>query len=173
MLNDLETCVYDCVLHPFASFSPLEQFVVLHIYILFRCSISQSTRAESSPSASLLWCKCSTESLCALTLCALHQLNPTNPFVMLPADESIAIVELVVYPLVLIAILFVLVRHGLKAQAGFIFLASFTIVRIIGASFRIAATKNPTESNLTWAAILQSLGLGPLLMSTSSLLKRV
>lgn len=92
---------------------------------------------------------------------------------MIPAEESIAIGELVVYPLVLIDVIFVLIRHGLKREAGFFFLASFTLVRIIGAGFQIAAVKNPTQSNITGATILQSMGLSPLLMSSSALLKRM
>lgn len=92
---------------------------------------------------------------------------------MLHGQESIAIGELVVYPLVLVAILFVLARHGLKREAGFFFLASFSIVRIIGAGFQIAAIKNPSQSNITAATILQSLGLSPLIMSSLALLKRM
>lgn len=92
---------------------------------------------------------------------------------MIPAEESIAIGELVVYPLFLIALVFVLVRHGLKREAGFFFLASFTLVRIIGAGFQIAAVKNPTQSNLTGTFVLQSMGLSPLLVSSSALLKRM
>ena len=173
MLNDWETCLYDCVLHPLVHFlrwSSLSYQIFIFSFAVQYPNLPEQNRHRQP---AYFGASARTESLCALPVCALYQLNRTNPFIMLPADESIAIVELFVYPLVLIAVLFVLVRHCLKAQAGFIFLASFTIVRIIGASFEIAATKNRTGSNPTWAAVLQSLGLGPLLMSTSSLLKRV
>ncbi|MCJ1467284.1 hypothetical protein MMC07_005908 [Pseudocyphellaria aurata] len=92
---------------------------------------------------------------------------------MLNSQESIAIAELVLYPFVLVAIIFVLIRHGTKTQTGFVLLASFTVVRLVGAGFGIAAVKNPTKSNITWAAILQAVGLSPLIMSSAALLKRV
>lgn len=107
--------------------------------------------------------------MCAFVLWIANNLT----LIMIPAQESIAIGELVVYPLVLIGVVFVLARHGLKREAGFFFLASFTLVRIIGAGFEIAAIKNPTQSNIIGATVLQSMGLSPLLMSSSALLKRM
>lgn len=92
---------------------------------------------------------------------------------MLTDAEAIAIGQLVVYPLVLIALILVLARHGLSRQAGFFLLASFCIIRITGCGFEIAAVKKPSQSNITTATILQSLGLSPLLMSSSALLKRM
>lgn len=128
--------------------------------------ISKSTKTQPSLSGSLLSCN---------SLLRFYRLNNHNQpvFIMFTDDEAIATGQLVVYPLVLIAIIFVLARHGLSRQAGFFLLASFCIVRIIGCGFEIASVKKPSQSNITTATILQSLGLSPLLMCSSALLKRM
>lgn len=66
------------------------------------------------------------------------------------------------------------VRHAFQKQLGWIYLAVFCIVRIAGAGFKIESVHHPTNKTDTeWSAILQSVGLGPLLMASMGLLKRM
>lgn len=87
--------------------------------------------------------------------------------------EDLSIAELVVYPLALIANIFVLLRHGISRQSGWIFLTTFCIIRIVGASFGVAYGKTGSISDFEWSAILGSVGIGALLASTAGLLQRV
>ncbi|MCJ1393146.1 hypothetical protein MMC18_006018 [Xylographa bjoerkii] len=89
-------------------------------------------------------------------------------------EEIIAIVELCVYIPIFPLALIVVFRHGWRKQLGWIYLAIFCLVRIAGGGFKIASVKYPDNStDLEWSAILQSVGLSPLLMATMGLLKRI
>jgi hypothetical protein len=93
---------------------------------------------------------------------------------MVSTDESIAIGEICVYIPVFILTLIVVLRHGFKRQAGWIYLAIFCVIRIAGAGFKISQTQNPTnKTDIEWAAILDAVGLSPLLLASMGLLKRV
>lgn len=93
---------------------------------------------------------------------------------MISAPEAIAIAELCVYTPIFLLTSVVLFRHGFKRQSGWIYLAVFCAVRIAGAIFKIESTKNPrNKTDLEWSAILQSVGLSPLLLASLGLLKRV
>lgn len=93
---------------------------------------------------------------------------------MISPSESLSIAELAIYPVILLANIFVLVRHGLNRQSGWIFLAIFCLIRIIGAGFGVAAGKKPDDVNdIEWSAILGSIGISPLLLATMGLLKRM
>lgn len=87
--------------------------------------------------------------------------------------EELCIVELVVYPIVLVANMFVLLRHGRSRQSGWVFLATFCIIRIIGASFGVAYGKSGNMNDFEWSLVLGSFGIGALLASTAGLLQRV
>ncbi|KAE9378592.1 hypothetical protein N431DRAFT_525255 [Stipitochalara longipes BDJ] len=93
---------------------------------------------------------------------------------MVSTEEGIAIAEICVYIPVSILTLIVVFRHGFKRQAGWIYLAIFCGIKIAGAGFRITQTHNPTnKTDIEWAAILESIGLSPLLLATMGFLKRV
>ncbi|KAF8862965.1 hypothetical protein BDZ45DRAFT_670611 [Acephala macrosclerotiorum] len=93
---------------------------------------------------------------------------------MVSTQEAIAIAEICVYIPTFILTLIVVFRHGFKKQLGWIYLAIFCVVRLAGAGFKIAQTHNPTnKTDIEWAAILQSVGLSPLLLASLGLLKRV
>ncbi|OCL03946.1 hypothetical protein AOQ84DRAFT_400357 [Glonium stellatum] len=93
---------------------------------------------------------------------------------MLSSKESLAIAQLVIYIPVLFASTIVVTRHGFHRQLGWIFLAILATIRIIGSGFEIAAVKNPHNStDIEWAAILQSVGISPLLLASLGLLKRI
>ncbi|MCJ1283119.1 hypothetical protein MMC26_002446 [Xylographa opegraphella] len=89
-------------------------------------------------------------------------------------EEVIAILELCIYIPIFPLALIVIIRHGWKKQLGWIYLVIFCLVRIVGAGFKIASVKYPDNgTDLEWSAILQSVGLSPLLMATMGLLKRI
>ncbi|OCK86058.1 hypothetical protein K432DRAFT_285396 [Lepidopterella palustris CBS 459.81] len=93
---------------------------------------------------------------------------------MLPARESLAISQLVLYIPAFFATIFVVIRHGFHRQAGWIFLAILALLRIVGSGLEIASVKNPQSTDdFEWAAILQSVGISPLLMASLGLLKRI
>lgn len=93
---------------------------------------------------------------------------------MVSTEEGIAIAELCVYIPIFILTLVVVIRHGFQRQLGWIYLAIFCIIRLAGAGFKIESVHHPTNKTDTeWSAILQSVGLSPLLMASLGLLKRV
>lgn len=93
---------------------------------------------------------------------------------MTSPSESLDIAELAIYLPLLFLTLFVVFRHGIHRQSGWIYLAIFCLIRIIGAALGIAAAKNPSNvSDLEWSAILGSVGISPLLLASLGLLKRM
>ncbi|KAF6233117.1 hypothetical protein HO173_008661 [Letharia columbiana] len=89
-------------------------------------------------------------------------------------SESLDIAELAIYLPLLSLTLFVVFRHGIHRQSGWIYLAIFCLIRIIGAALGIAAEKKPSKvSDLEWSAILGSVGISPLLLASLGLLKRI
>lgn len=93
---------------------------------------------------------------------------------MLPERENIAIAELAVYiPSIILAIA-IIFRHGFSKGRPWIYLIVFSGLRIASAILEILSTKNPTNrDDATWTAILGSIGLSPLFLVSSGLLKRV
>jgi hypothetical protein len=88
--------------------------------------------------------------------------------------EHVAIAELVVYIPIALLSLFVVFRHGFYKQLGWIYLCTFSGIRIGGSIMEILSTKHPENANnKEWATILQSVGLSPLLLSTLGLMKRM
>ncbi len=101
---------------------------------------------------------------------------PKNPraLTMVSTAKVIAIAEICVYVPVFLLVLIVVFRHGHQKQLGWIYLAIFAAVRLAGAGFKIESISHPTNSSdVEWAAILQSVGISPLLMASLGLLKRV
>ena len=93
---------------------------------------------------------------------------------MVSTAEGIANAELCVYIPIFILTVVVMIRHGFQRQLGWIYLAIFCIIRLAGAGFKIESVHHPTNKTDTeWSAILQSVGLSPLLMASMGLLKRV
>ncbi|THZ82842.1 hypothetical protein D6C84_05431 [Aureobasidium pullulans] len=93
---------------------------------------------------------------------------------MINSRETLAIVELVVYIPTLVATIAIVIRHGFKRQLGWIYLAIFCTIRIVGSILEILSHKNPSNvSDKEWAGIFQSIGLSPLILASFGLLKRV
>jgi hypothetical protein len=92
---------------------------------------------------------------------------------MVATAEIIAIAEVCVYIPIFILTIIVLFRHGFQKQLGWIYLAIFAAIRAAGAGFKISSEISPNKTNIEWAAILQSVGLSPLLLASMGLLKRI
>jgi hypothetical protein len=88
--------------------------------------------------------------------------------------SGVAIGELIVYlPALAIAVLLA-VRHGFGRSSGWLFLIVFALVRIVGACFQLATINDPTSISLyTGVAVLQTIGLSPLELTSLGLLSRI
>jgi len=94
---------------------------------------------------------------------------------MLDKRGDLAIAVLAFYVIGLPVAIFVCLRHGFGRQLGWLYLILLPVARIIGASLQIAAENvTPVSVGLfTGAAIMNSIGLVPLLLCLMGLLKRV
>lgn len=93
---------------------------------------------------------------------------------MISPTESLNVAELAIYLPLLFLTVSVIYRHGIHRQSGWIYLAIFCLIRIIGAALGIAGEKKPNNvSDLEWSAILGSVGISPLLLASIGLLKRM
>ncbi|KAL8702781.1 MAG: hypothetical protein Q9201_004057 [Fulgogasparrea decipioides] len=89
------------------------------------------------------------------------------------ASSRLAIAEIVFYfPALLITIL-VIIRHGIKKELGWFFLASLAVIRIVGGSLELAANAQRNNNLFIAAAILNGVGLSALLLAMAGLLGRV
>jgi len=84
---------------------------------------------------------------------------------------GISIFEIIFYiPVTIIGIILVL-RHGFKRDLGWIFLAIFGTIRILGSTLFIVASQSPSNTSLLVAALVfQAVGLSPLFFATSGFL---
>ncbi|OCL03690.1 hypothetical protein AOQ84DRAFT_325530 [Glonium stellatum] len=93
---------------------------------------------------------------------------------MVDSREALAIAQLVIYIPVFLCVIFIIFRHGFNKQAGWRFLGILCLVRIVGSYFEIAAVHHPdNKTDVEWSAILQSVGISPLLLTALGLLKRI
>jgi hypothetical protein len=87
--------------------------------------------------------------------------------------EDLDVVQLVYYGIATPLIAFILFKHGLGRQIGWLYLAILALLRIIGASTGIASTKNPSQGLIEASLICSSVGISPLLLSLLGVLARV
>lgn len=88
--------------------------------------------------------------------------------------EGVSIGEIAVYSPALLLAIYLSVRHGFGRSAGWMFLIIFCLARIIGAAMQLATISSPTNIGLyTGYAILQNIGLSPLMLATLGLLSRL
>ncbi|KAI9849740.1 MAG: hypothetical protein M1838_006276 [Thelocarpon superellum] len=93
---------------------------------------------------------------------------------MLQDASILAIVEIVLFGPSLILSLVTTFKHGFGRQAGWIYLALFSLNRVIGASCQLATETHPTNRSLYEAAITcAGIGLSFLLFATLGLLSRL
>ncbi|KAJ5578586.1 uncharacterized protein N7459_007550 [Penicillium hispanicum] len=86
--------------------------------------------------------------------------------------HGLSIFELIVYFPSLFLASFLVFRHGLLTNAGFLFVVLFALCRIVGACCDLATISNYSTSLFIAAAICSSIGLSPLMLVCSGLLSR-
>lgn len=102
----------------------------------------------------------------AALLCAVKSM-------MLDSRGDLAAVVLALWcPLFLVA-LWVVRRHGFGRQAGWIFIVFLAAIRITGSSMELASESMPQTWLIVASAILQSVGLSPLLFALLGILSQV
>jgi hypothetical protein len=92
---------------------------------------------------------------------------------MLSDHSKLAIAIIVYYVLALPLVAWVCKTHGFGRHAGWFYLLSLDIVRIVGAAITIAAYQHPSTGLFVAGAIFNSIGLAPLLLTLMGLVKRV
>ncbi|KAG5922056.1 hypothetical protein E4U61_005842 [Claviceps capensis] len=88
--------------------------------------------------------------------------------------DIISIVGIPIYVIFLACAIVLCLKHGFYKSGGWHFLALLALWRIVSFGMRLALVNDPTKTSL-WAAwlILNSVGLGPLILLLLSLLLRV
>ncbi|KAG5975765.1 hypothetical protein E4U58_007305 [Claviceps cyperi] len=88
--------------------------------------------------------------------------------------DIISIVGIPIYVILLACAIIVCLKHGLYKSGGWYFLALLALWRIVSFGIRLALVNDPTNASLwmVWL-ILNSVGLGPLILLLLSLLLRV
>ena len=87
--------------------------------------------------------------------------------------NAISIAIDVFYAPALLLAVFLCTRLGFRRSDGWLFLVIFSLARIIGASMELATINDPTNISLyIGSAVLQGIGLSPLLLATMGLLNR-
>jgi len=91
---------------------------------------------------------------------------------MVNADTQLAIAELVIYILLMPVIHYLLFKHGKPGLEAWIFLISFSLLRIIAAALEIAdwEKEKKGEPVSSTASIINSVGISALLLCTSGII---
>lgn len=91
----------------------------------------------------------------------------------LPSGSRLAIAELVFYLPALALSVYVNIRHGFRRQLGWFYLILLSVIRLVGNSMEIAANSEKSINLFVGAAVLNGVGLSPLLLAMTALLRRV
>ncbi|KAJ5259419.1 hypothetical protein N7478_012400 [Penicillium angulare] len=86
--------------------------------------------------------------------------------------DGISVAELLVYFPSIFLSGFLVWRHGFKTNCGYMFLAVFSLVRIIGNAANLARLSKDSQGLRTTYLICSSIGLTPLFLACSGLLSR-
>jgi len=92
---------------------------------------------------------------------------------MLSSYSKLSIAIIVYYGLALPLAIYVCIKQGFGRHAGWLYLLSMAIVRIVGAALRIAADQHPSVGLYVAASVFSSIGLVPLILCLMGLVKRV
>ena len=88
--------------------------------------------------------------------------------------NGLSIAELAVFAPALVVAILLGFRHGFGKSSGWYFLILLSLARIIGSSMELATINDPANVSLyTGAAVLQTIGISPLILATLGLLNRV
>ncbi|KAI4133147.1 MAG: hypothetical protein LQ338_000412 [Usnochroma carphineum] len=91
----------------------------------------------------------------------------------LPDASRLAIAQLVFYLPALTLSILVNLRHGFRRELGWFYLVLLAVIRLIGNSMEIAAYSERNIHLFIGAAVLNGVGLTPLLLAMTAMLQRV
>ena len=83
------------------------------------------------------------------------------------------VVEIVYYAPVLLLSLWIVKKHGMGRQAGWLYLAILAVIRIVGSATGIAADSDPSTGLIEASLICYGIGLSPLCLAWLGIIKRV
>ncbi|OJJ45669.1 hypothetical protein ASPZODRAFT_133536 [Penicilliopsis zonata CBS 506.65] len=86
--------------------------------------------------------------------------------------HAISVAQLIVFVPCFFLAAFLVFRLGIRTSAGFIFVVTFTLTRIVGACCDLATIAHPTLGLYIAAAVCSSIGLAPLILLCSGMLSR-
>jgi hypothetical protein len=92
---------------------------------------------------------------------------------MLDQHGGLDVAVLIFYSILIFPAVYVCKRQGFRLHAGWLYLVTLPLVRIIGAACYVAALQSPSTALFTTAAICNGIGLVPLLLALMGLMKRV
>ncbi len=88
--------------------------------------------------------------------------------------NGVSIGEIIVYTFALAIAIFLAIRHGFGKSSGWVYLIVFCLARLIGPAMELATINDPTNTDLyTGYAILNNVGLSPLLLAALGFLSRL
>jgi hypothetical protein len=87
--------------------------------------------------------------------------------------DGVAVLQLVAFVVYLGCAFLLCSRHGFSRSSGWVILITFSLLRILGASFQLATINYPGRAAYGGALICQSIGLSPLTVLNIGLLSRV
>ncbi|KAH8896220.1 hypothetical protein GQ53DRAFT_852230 [Thozetella sp. PMI_491] len=76
--------------------------------------------------------------------------------------EGVAVVQLIFFTVYLGCAIVLCSRHGWNRTSGFLILITFSLLRLLGASFQLATIAYPTRSVYGGAIICEAIGVSPL-----------
>lgn len=87
--------------------------------------------------------------------------------------DGVAILQLIFFVGYLACAILLCMRHGFRRSSGWVILITFSLLRIIGASFQLATIHYASRSVYGGALICDAIGISPLTVLNLGLLARV
>ncbi|TPX14764.1 uncharacterized protein E0L32_005159 [Thyridium curvatum] len=87
--------------------------------------------------------------------------------------NGLAILQIVFFSVYLVCGILLCIRHGFSRKSGWLILITFSLLRLIGASFELAAIHYASRSVYGGALICEAIGISPLTVLNLGLLIRV
>ncbi|KAJ3556317.1 hypothetical protein NM688_g2095 [Phlebia brevispora] len=93
----------------------------------------------------------------------------------LDARGDVSVVELIIYVPLLFITIFLIVRHGIRKDLGWVYLVLLSIIRIVGGITHIAyeSSSKPAKNLHIIASVMEASGVSPLLLASIGFLGTV
>ena len=87
--------------------------------------------------------------------------------------DGVAVIQLCFFAIFLVFAFVLCQRHGYRRSEGWVILITFSLLRLLGASFQIASINYPTDSVYGGTLICEQIGLAPLTLLNIGLFGRL